>query len=169
MEAAQYLSTLLTNLHQNFTKWAHFTYTLQVSLFAVDWSAPKLHQMSTFYIYFTGFQWLNHLGLNGGQIWKCAIMEAAQYLRPLLTNPDWNFAKWALFGHTLQDSDDGGCLTSMEANTQNEHFWQKWHQILVDLWKSTLLVKKWDIERPPFCNVMSISKRPNHFWRLFLH
>ena len=40
-------------------------------------------------------------------------MEAAQYLWILLTDQYQNFTKWALFGHTLQDSDHGGHPTSI--------------------------------------------------------
>ena len=61
MEAAQYLKILLTDWHQNFTKWALFRNTLKV---------------------------YQHFGLNGGQNSKWYKMEAAQYLRTLLTN--WN-------------------------------------------------------------------------------
>ena len=40
-------------------------------------------------------------------------MEAAQYLWSLLTDQYQNFTKWALFGHTLQDSDCRGHPTSI--------------------------------------------------------
>ena len=40
-------------------------------------------------------------------------MEAAQYLWSLLTDQYQNFTKWALFGHTLQDSDRRGHPTSI--------------------------------------------------------
>ena len=54
-------------------------------------------------------------------------MEAAQYLWTLLTDQRHSFTKWALFGHTLQNSDHGGHLTSIEADPLNRHFWPK-HQ-----------------------------------------
>ena len=43
------------------------------------------------------------------------VMDTAQYLRPLLSNQAQNFTIWALFGHTLHYSKDGGHRASMEA------------------------------------------------------
>ena len=66
-----------------------------------------------------------HLDLYGGQYGIFNKTEAAQYLRPLLTNRDQNFTKSTLFGHTFQEFDNGGHLTSMEANPLNRHFFAK--------------------------------------------
>ena len=80
MEAAQYLWTLLTDQHQNFTKWVLFGHTLQDS---------------------------DHVG-NLTSIWTYHYkMEDAQYLWTLLTDQHQNFTKWVLFGRTLQYLDHG--------------------------------------------------------------
>ena len=69
-------------------------------------------------------------------------MEAAQYLWTLLTDQHQNFTKLVLFGCTLQNSEDGNHLTSIEANPLNRHFWPNWYQILKDLCKSPHFVKQ---------------------------
>ena len=48
-----------------------------------------------------------------------------------------NFAFEALFCHLNRAYKSWGPPTSVEANPLNRHFWPNWHQILIDLCKST--------------------------------
>ena len=60
-------------------------------------------------------------------------MEAAQYLWNLLTDQRHNYTKWALFGHTLQNCDHGGHLTSI---------WTKYYKMEAAQYVWTLLTNQ---------------------------
>ena len=83
MEAAQLLRTWLTDWRQSFAKWALFRHTTEVFKdFATRASIEAKPQYGT----------------------KWRLL--AQYFRPLLTNQHQNFTMLALFGQTLQVSED---------------------------------------------------------------
>ena len=90
------------------------------------------------------------LDLYGGQYGIFNKTEAAQYLRPLLTNRDQNFTKSTLFGHTFPEFDNWqDTWPPWRPILSTGTFLPNCHQIVIDLCKGTYLVKflSWLVRR----------------------